>query len=230
MGEGSSWRFVSNSSFPKFIPFQTMLPSRLVLIADRFTDSDRADRVLVAAQSGVRWVHLRDHRAGPEAFDRAARQLIRRLWSISAKIAISVNTQLDVAALLGVHLHLGRRGPSIEAARRRLGDEVLIGYSAHEQIEAQGDRLAAADYFFFSPVYPTSSKPDHPGTGISALESFCEAAQPRPVVALGGITPERVPACRTAGAYGVAVLSGIMEADAPAAAARAYLRALATPA
>lgn len=207
-----------------------MLPARLALIADRFTEPDRADRVVAAARAGIRWVHLRDHRATPEMFDRAARQLIRRLWQISESIGVSVNTQLDVAASLGVHLHLGRRGPSVETARRRLGSEVLIGYSAHEEIEAQGERLAAADYFFFSPVYPTPSKPDHPGTGIPALSAFCEAAQPRPVLALGGITPERVQPCRAAGAYGVAVLSGIMEASTPSAAARAYVRALAAPA
>lgn len=207
-----------------------MLPARLALIADRFTEPDRAEQVVAAVQAGVRWVHLRDREASRETFDRAARRLIRRLWSFSDAVGISVNTQLDLAAALGVHLHLGRRGPSVEAARRRVGRGVLIGYSAHDAVEAQGDRLAAVDYFFFSPVYPTPSKPDHPGTGVPALEAFCTAAAPRPVLALGGITPERVSRCRAAGAYGVAVLSGIMSAAAPQAAARAFLRALAAPA
>jgi thiamine-phosphate pyrophosphorylase len=74
-------------------------------------------------------------------------------------------------------------------------------------------------------VYPTPSKPDHPGTGIGALRAFCQAADV-PVLALGGVTPSRVSECRTAGAHGVAVLSGIMEVETPAAATRAYLRAL----
>jgi thiamine-phosphate pyrophosphorylase len=207
-----------------------MLPARLVLIADRFTEPDRTKRVLAAARAGVRWIHLRDHHADRAVFDRAARQLIRRLWDLSEAIGISVNTQLDVAAALGVHLHLGRRGPSIAEARKRLGDDVLIGYSAHDVVEVQSERLAAADYLFFSPVYPTTSKPDHPGAGIPALHDVCVAAASQPVIALGGITPERVAACRAAGAHGVAVLSGIMNAAAPHAAARAYLRALATPA
>lgn len=205
-----------------------MLPARLALIADRFTEPDRAERVLAAARAGVRWIHLRDHQAGRAVFDRTARRVIRRLWDISETIGISVNTQLDVAADLGVHLHLGRRGPSIDEARRRLGDDVLIGYSAHDVVEVQSERVAAADYIFFSPVYPTSSKPDHPGAGIPTLRDVCAAAQ-QPVMALGGITPERVAECREVGAYGVAVLSGIMEAAAPHATARAYLRALASP-
>lgn len=199
---------------------------RLVLIADRFAEPERADRVMAAARAGVRWIHLRDHHTEAKTFERKARRLVQRLREVSDAIGISVNTQLDVAASLDVHLHLGRRGPAIDVARRRLGAEACIGYSAHALSEAQDDRLTAADYFFFSPVYPTSSKPDHPGTGRAALASFCEAARPRPVFALGGITPERVSACRAAGAYGVAVLSGIMEADAPGDAARAYLEAL----
>jgi thiamine-phosphate pyrophosphorylase len=103
---------------------------------------------------------------------------------------------------------------------------VLLGYSAHEEIGVEGARAPDVDYYFFSPVYATSSKPDQPPTGISALRSFCRTAAPTPTLALGGITPERVRACREAGAEGVAVLSGIMDAEVPVAATRAYLRAL----
>lgn len=206
-----------------------MPPTRLVLIADGFTTPGRADRAVTAARSGVRWIHLRDHRAGPDAFEEGARELIPRLQAISTDLCVSVNMRLDVARELGVNFHMGRRGPSVRRARRMLGAEALIGYSAHEDVEARSDRTRSVDYFFFSPIFPTPSKPDHPGTGIPALRTFCEAARPLPVYALGGITPDRVADCRTAGAYGVAVLSGIMGATAPAAAARAYLRALAAP-
>lgn len=199
-----------------------------MLIADRFTDSARADRAVAAVRAGVRWVHLRDHRADAETFARAARRLVRRLREKTPDVGLSVNTRLDVAASLGVHWHGGRRGPPAAGARRQLGAEALIGYSAHALDEARDEHLKAADYFFFSPVFPTSSKPDHPGAGLPALAAFCEAARFRPVFALGGIIPERVPECRAAGAYGVAVLSGIMEAAAPDDAARAYRRALAS--
>ena len=102
----------------------------------------------------------------------------------------------------------------------------MLGYSAHEEIGIAGDRAPDVDYYFFSPVYETDSKPDQPPTGIAALRSFCQTATPTPTIALGGISPERVRACREAGAEGVAVLSGIMDAEAPVAATRAYLRAL----
>ena len=199
---------------------------RLALIADGFTAASRADRAVAAVRAGVRWVHLRDHQAGTETFETAAHDLAARLRTEAEDVTITVNTRLGVAEALGAGLHLGWRGPSVEDARDHLGPDVLLGYSAHDEIGLGGDRASNVDYYFFSPVYPTSSKPDQPPAGIAALRSFCQTAAPAPTFALGGITPERVPACREAGAEGVAVLSGIMEADVPVAATRAYLRAL----
>jgi thiamine-phosphate pyrophosphorylase len=198
----------------------------LALIADGFTDDDRADRAATAVKAGVRWVHLRDHHAGPEAFEAAARRLTDQLRTIDPDVTVSVNTRLGVAQELGTSLHLGWRGPSVSDAREALGADTLLGYSAHEEIGIEGDRAPDVDYYFFSPVYETSSKPGQPAAGISALRSFCRTAAPVPTLALGGITPERVQPCREAGAQGVAVLSGIMEAEVPVAATRAYLRAL----
>jgi thiamine-phosphate pyrophosphorylase len=198
----------------------------LALIADGFTDDERADRAVTAVQAGVRWVHLRDHQARPEAFAESARILAARLRDMATDVTVTVNTHLPVAQALDGGLHLGWRGPSIDEARAELGPDTLIGYSAHEEVGIAGDRAPDVDYYFFSPVYATDSKPDQPPAGIAALRSFCQTADPIPTIALGGITPERVRACREGGAQGVAVLSGIMDAEAPVAATRAYLRAL----
>jgi thiamine-phosphate pyrophosphorylase len=199
---------------------------RLALIADGFTAPDRADRAVAAVRAGVRWVHLRDHQAGPEAFEAAAHDLADRMRSEAEDVVVTVNTRLGVAEALGAGLHLGWRGSSVKEARDHLGPDALIGYSAHDELGLAGGRAPDVDYYFFSPVYATSSKPDQPPAGIAALRSFCQTATPTPTLALGGITPERVPACCGAGAEGVAVLSGIMDADVPVAATRAYLRAL----
>ena len=196
---------------------------RLVLIADGFTDERVAERVVQAAQAGVPWVHLRDHAADEAAFREAARALTRELRRVALNVLISVNSRLEVAEALEVGLHTGRHGPTVEAARKRLGRDALIGCSAHDRGDVQpGSR---ADYLFFSPVFPTSSKPGHPGAGRAALQRFCQAFSNRPVFALGGLTPERVRPCFDAGAYGVAVLSGILHANDPSAATNAYLHA-----
>lgn len=199
----------------------------LALIADRFTEPKRTDRALTAAKAGVRWIHLRDHQAGPDEFEDSARRLTSRLRDLSDDVTVTINTRLGVAKDLDAGLHVGWRGPSVSTARKELGSDTLLGYSAHEEIGIKGDRAPDVDYYFFSPVYETSSKPDQPAAGIPALRSFCQTAAPVPTFALGGVTPERVRACREAGARGVAVLSGIMETDVPVAATRAYLRAIA---
>ncbi len=199
---------------------------RLALIADGFTDDARADRAVEAVEAGVRWVHLRDHEAGPDTFRTKAQAFAARLRTAADGVAITINSHVDVAETLGAGAHVGWRGPAVSEARSVLGANALIGYSAHEHVEAEGDRTRGVDYYFFSPVFPTASKPDQPSTGIGPLRAFCQVASPVPVLALGGITPERVPVCREAGARGVAVLSGIMDVETPRAAARAYLRAL----
>jgi len=198
----------------------------LALIADGFTHDERADRAVTAVKAGVRWVHLRDHQARRDAFEAAARDLVPRLRDMASDVTVTVNTRLPVAQDLDTGLHLGWRGPSVEEARAALDPGTLLGYSAHEEVGIAGDRALDVDYYVFSPVYETDSKPDQPPAGIGALRSFCRTAAPIPTIALGGISPERVRACREAGAEGVAVLSGIMDAEAPVAATRAYLRAL----
>ena len=200
---------------------------RLALIADGFTAEARTDRAVEAVEAGVRWVHLRDHDAGPDRFREAARSAVPRLRAAAEDVTVTINSHVDVANELGLGVHVGWRGPTVPTARDLLGADALIGYSAHEHVEAEGDRTQGVDYYFFSPVFPTSSKPDQPPTGIGPLRAFSQTASPVPVLALGGITPERVSVCREAGARGVAVLSGIMDVDTPRASARAYLRALA---
>jgi thiamine-phosphate pyrophosphorylase len=99
----------------------------------------------------------------------------------------------------------------------------VIGYSAHDLGDVTGPMREHVDYYFYSPIFPTGSKPGHAGVGVDELAGVCERSEVS-VYALGGITPERVASCTEAGAAGVAVLSGIMEAADPAEAASAYVR------
>ena len=198
-----------------------MLP-RLLLIADRFTESHRADAVRRAVAAGVPWVQLRDHRLDPDTFARAAEALVPMLKADNPNLLLSVNTHLDVARRLGLGLHVGRRGPSVAEARRQLGPGALLGYSAHDLDAARRAADEGADYLLFSPVFPTASKPGVPAVGLEALATVCRAVAV-PVLALGGITPERVSVCLQQGAHGVAVVSAILEAPDPAAAVRQFL-------
>jgi thiamine-phosphate pyrophosphorylase len=92
--------------------------------------------------------------------------------------------------------------------------------SVHDRGQITGGGI---DYYIWSPVFPTQSKPGLPGTGLPALKQARKAAKKTPVLALGGITPENVAACLEMGVHGVAVLSGIMDADNPTLATTSYL-------
>ena len=105
---------------------------------------------------------------------------------------------------------------------------LYVGRSIHSVERAVWAAEDGADYLVAGTIYPSNSHPGEPGQGVGFLREVCAAVAPLPVIAIGGITPERVGECIAAGAAGVAVLSPIMRADDPQAVARTYREALDT--
>ena len=202
---------------------------RLLLIADRFSLPERAEHVVECVRAGVPWVQLRDHGTGADLFEESALLLSDLLRAENPDVLISVNSHVHVAASLGsgtgrpAGVHVGRRGPAVSEVRSRLRADTPVGKSVQELVEIQ---RSGADYFVWSPVFETQSKPGHPGTGLDALRSARKKAGKTPVLALGGITPRRTAACLEVGAHGVAVLSGLMLANDAARAVQEYLNAI----
>ena len=204
--------------------------ARLLLIAERFTESGAAASIQSAVGAGLPWVQLRDHNASDTAFEEAAMELSEQLWEISPNLVITVNSRVQTAARVVPEgrrvfgLHVGTRGPDPGSVRGLLHADALLGLSVHalSEIGCRG-----VDYYLWSPVFQTASKPDARATGTSLLMSAVERAGPVPVLALGGVTPGVVQSCLSAGAYGVAVQSGILGAADPAVATREYLRKIA---
>lgn len=81
-----------------------------------------------------------------------------------------------------------------------------FGASAHSIGEARAAWQRGARYVTFSPIFPTRSKPGHPGVGVDALRALC-ASVSIPVFALGGIDGANAGLCIEAGAYGIASIS-----------------------
>lgn len=133
-----------------------------------------------------------------------------------------VNDRADVAYIVEADgLHLPAQGLPLAAARRLVGAR-WIGRSAHSPEDARTAADEGADYVFLGPIWATSSHPERIPLGPDAIST----AQPARVIALGGITTERVPACRDAGAYGVAVVSAAWDAEEPGSAVREILLSL----
>lgn len=93
------------------------------------------------------------------------------------------------------------------------GPGIRFGVSAHSLEEALEAERAGAEYMTFSPLFPTSSKPGHPGAGLDALRRVCGAVGV-PVFALGGIDARSARLCLDAGAHGIASISLFMAPDA----------------
>ncbi len=133
-----------------------------------------------------------------------------------------VNDRVDVAAAVGADgAQLGRRSLPLEAARR-VATDLPLGASVHDEAEAAAAR--GADWLVAGTIWATPSHPGRAGGGEHHLASMVAAAA-APVVAIGGVTVERVAAARAAGAAGVAVIRGVWHARDPLVALDAYLSA-----
>ncbi len=149
--------------------------------------------------------------------------------------ALLVNDRVDVALALGpaaTGVHLPARGLPAQVARRMLGPGAWLGRSIRG---SRAPGLVATpevdlDYLLVGTLFSSASHPGRDPDGIQALERVRDAQGPAghalPLVAIGGITVERVPEVLAAGAHGVAALGGIWNARDPVEATASYLDAL----
>ncbi|HEX9733553.1 MAG TPA: thiamine phosphate synthase [Thermoanaerobaculia bacterium] len=151
------------------------------------------------AAAGVDGVQVREKHLGDRELYALARDA-RAAW----QGWLVVNARLDVALAAGAAgVHLPADGVPIAPLRRRFGRSPVIGRSTHDPDEVAAARAAGADYVTFGPVFPTPSKARFgPPAGLDGLRRA--AAQGLPVVALGGIGPDDLPALAAAGAAGAA--------------------------
>jgi thiamine-phosphate diphosphorylase len=136
-----------------------------------------------------------------------------------------INDRVDVALAVGCGAQLGRRSIPVVEARALLGRGPSIGYSAHAADEAASAIADGADFVLVGTIWPSRS---HPGGGTAGPElvAAVAAATAAPVLAIGGVTPERTGEVLEAGGHGVAVLSGVWDAADPLIAAGEYLEAM----
>ena len=114
----------------------------------------------------------------------------------------------------------------LQATRRLLGSDRLLGISAHSVKEAVEGEKAGADYVVLGPVYDTPSKQAYgPPIGLGTIEEVCRLVK-IPILAIGGITAARAHDVRRAGAFGVAVITAVLAADDVESATRALLGAV----
>ena len=197
----------------------------LMLVTDRTLaggEDALVDAVAAAVAGGVDAVQLREK-------DLSADRLLplaRRLREVTARTGalLIVNGPLEVA--LAAHadgVHLPEAVPTIERPARPF----IVGRSVHSLEAAHRAEAEGAGYLIAGPIYETPSHPAAPPAGLRLIEDIA-AAVGIPVLAIGGITAERVAPVLRAGpdVIGVAVISAVLAAPSPSDAARRLRAAL----
>jgi thiamine-phosphate pyrophosphorylase len=120
---------------------------------------------------------------------------------------IVINDRLDVALAAGAHgLHLGTQSLPPQVVREMVPRDFLVGVSCHSLPEAHAAEEAGADYLVLGPIFETPSKLAYGAPLGLAMLREVTAQVHVPVLALGGITLERVRACLEHGAAGIAAI------------------------
>ncbi|WP_342351989.1 thiamine phosphate synthase [Neobacillus soli] len=166
-------------------------------------------------------IHLREKQ-------KTARELFHAVQLLTeANIPLSkiiINDRVDVAIVSrarGVQLAFH----SLEAAIVKENfPQLMLGSSIHSYEEGRKAKENGADYVLFGHVFPSKSKPGKTPKGLEELTKLRQLDIP--VIAIGGITAENTGLVLDAGANGIAVMSGVLEASNPLAAVKAYVNVL----
>lgn len=166
------------------------------------------DCVREALEGGVTLVQYRAKTASSAEMYNEALQL--KALCDSFKVPLIINDRLDIAMAVGAAgVHLGQDDLPCAAARKLLGEDYIIGVSAHNPAEARAALLCGADYLGCGAVFGTATKADVKKLGTEGLAAICKA-KGLPVVGIGGVTADNYREVRAAGADGAAIVSGIL--------------------
>lgn len=166
------------------------------------------DCVCEALEGGVTLVQYRAKTASSAEMYAEAMQL--KALCDSFNVPLIINDRLDIAMAVGAAgVHLGQDDLPCAAARKILGEDYIIGVSAHNPAEAKAALQSGADYLGCGAVFGTATKADVKKLGTEGLTAICRE-KGLPVVGIGGVTADNYREVRAAGADGAAIVSGIL--------------------
>lgn len=184
--------------------------SRTYPITDRsLSGLSHADQVAALASRGMTIVQIREKNLSPIEFYREAEQAI--IVARHHGVKIIINDRVDIAlALKADGVHLGQDDLPVEAARRLLGKDVIIGLSTHNLGQAQHAASLPIDYLAIGPVFPTGTKESsNAPVGLVGLTEVRHAVSGIPLVAIGGLNASNRDQVIAAGADAVAMIHDI---------------------
>ena len=192
----------------------------LYLVTDRGLSRGRTNLEIISAavNGGTTVVQLREKECSTREFIEQA--LAIKEFLKDHGVPLIINNRVDVAqAVKADGVHLGQTDMPLEAAKKIVGDSMIIGISAESLQDAIEAEKGGADYLGVSPIYATPTKTDTaPPLGLEGLREIRRAVR-LPLVGIGGLNPGNAAEVIRSGADGVAVVSAIVAADDPQTAA-----------
>jgi thiamine-phosphate pyrophosphorylase len=165
------------------------------------------------AQQRIEYIQLREKDLSAAELEQLACAITATIRATKSTTRLLINSRADVALATGAHgVHLtaapGQPFPcQIRTLFVRAGQPApVVSISCHTLEEVIRAREEEADLILFGPVFgkAIAGAEVTPAAGLGALQAACEAAGEIPVLALGGVTEERVQSCLQAGAQGIA--------------------------
>ncbi|MEQ8141955.1 thiamine phosphate synthase [Enterococcus sp. LW22] len=188
----------------------SMIDYRLYLVTDPllFTTNTLLEAVSQALEGGVTAVQLREKQLDSRKFYEEAIQ-IKRLTK-RYNVPLIINDRLDIALACDADgLHIGQNDLPINIARKHLGPDKLIGVSVQTVEEAIEAEKNGADYLGVGAMFPTDTKSDAIHVTTEELEKIC-AQISLPIIVIGGINQQTIPAFHSLSIQGFAVVSAIL--------------------
>jgi 8-oxo-dGTP diphosphatase len=180
----------------------------LYLLSDvgRFGKAGFTRRLARALEAGARLVQLREPDMDSASFSGYAREIAELCHGFGARLLINADpARVDDCSADGVHLNSRRlRGLS----ERPLTADRWVGASCHDERELETAQRLGLDFVVLGPVRPTASHPGAAVLGWERLRRLC-AHTTLPVYAIGGMRADDYATARTAGAHGLAMISGV---------------------
>ncbi|MEG1903262.1 MAG: thiamine phosphate synthase [Bacteroidales bacterium] len=172
-----------------------------------------------ALKGGCRWIQLRMKDAPHGEILKTAIMLKKLCWDYQATFIIDDHVDICLQADLD-GVHLGKTDMDPAEARRLLGEHKIIGGTANtfDDILRLADK--GVDYIGLGPFRFTQTKKNlSPILGLEGYHTIFDLCRTHqieiPVIAIGGITKNDIPALLQTGVSGIALSSTILEAEAP---------------
>ena len=184
----------------------------LYAVTDRtwVKDTTLMDQVKEALEGGITFLQLREKHLSKEEFIKEAREM--KELSKEYKVPFVINDNIEVALAVDADgVHIGQNDMSVEEARKLLGEDKIIGVSAHNVEEAIKAQKGGADYLGVGAVCATSTKKDANVVSKEEIKKICHTVE-IPVVAIGGIKKENIKTLEGTDVDVVAVVSAIFAA------------------